>query len=520
MSRLKIEALIERVKRSRAEIEANRSLLEDADEYTNPFSKSYLNSTSSAQTLTTATKSYDSTAMIASNNFVNTMVSKFTPPFQRWAELHVGPAVPEDKRDNIDKVLEKITEIIFANLAASNFNTAAPEMYRELGKGTGILFCLEGDETMPLNFLSAPIMQMGFLEGKNGTIDFIVRQRKIKYRLIKETWRKADISTNLSDAIRDKPDDEIEVKECFYYDYDMFIWHYEVLLESEKEVIYHSTSKTCPVIIPRWMKIPGFAIGVGPVLMALPDIKTLNKMKELSLRLAALSVFGVYTVINDGVFNPNTVKIKPGAFIAVQRNGGPEGRTIEPLPKTGDFQVQEFMLNDLKDQIRQIMLDNRLPQENGPVRSALEIAERVKTLATDIGASYGRLIFEYVIPLFRRMIEILEKKGLLVLPKGFDIDSFFVQVQVLSPIAQQQSIEDVQKFVQAYQMVAGIDPALAELSFMLEDVPAWICEKIGSPGTLLRDDTDKQELKDQIKARVAEKFAQLEAQQMGASTNG
>ena len=54
MSRLKIEALIERVKRSRAEIEANRSLLEDADEDTNPFSKSYLNSTSSAQTLTTA----------------------------------------------------------------------------------------------------------------------------------------------------------------------------------------------------------------------------------------------------------------------------------------------------------------------------------------------------------------------------------------------------------------------------------------------------------------------------------
>lgn len=515
MSRLKTEALAERAKRSQLEVHSNRALLEDADEYTNPFSKSYLNNSSFGGTLTTATKSYDSTAMIAANNFVNTMVSKFTPPFMRWAELHTGPAVKDEEKDKLDKALEKITDVIFANLSASNFNTAAPEMYRELAKGTGVLFCLEGDEVMPLNFLSAPILQMGFLEGKNGTIDFITRQRRLKNRLIKETWRKAKISTELAEMIRDKPDDETQITECFYYDYELFVWHYEVLFLDKKEVIFHSESRTCPVIIPRWTKIPGFAIGVGPVLMALPDIKTLNKMKELSLRLAALSVFGVYTVINDGVFNPNTVKIRPGAFIAVQRNGGPEGRTIEPLPKTGDFQVQEFMLNDLKDQIRQIMLDNRLPQENGPVRSALEIAERVKTLMTDIGASYGRLMFEYVIPLFRRIIEILCKKGLLSLPDGFDIDNFFVQVQVVSPIAQQQSAEDVQKFVQAYQMLSMIDPQLAQLSVILEDVPQWLFEKLGSPATLLREEDEKEQIKQEIKERVIQQIASLEAQNQG-----
>lgn len=516
MGRLKTEALMERATRSRAEILSNQSLLTDADEYTNPFSKSYLNGTASGGSLSAATKSFDSTAMIAANNFVNTMVSKFTPPFMRWAELRVGPAVEEEKKDEIDKILEKITDIIFANLAASNFNTAAPEMYRELGKGTGVLFCLEGDEIMPLNFLSAPILQMGFLEGKNGTIDFITRTRQLKNRLVKETWQRAKISKELEELIKEKPDDETEIVECFYYDYEQLIWHYEVLIKDKKEVIYHSTSKTCPVIIPRWTKIPGFAIGVGPILMALPDIKTLNKMKELSLRLAALSVFGVYTVINDGVFNPNTVKIKPGAFIAVQRNGGAEGRTIEPLPTTGNFQVQEFMMNDLKDQIRQVMLDNRLPPENGPVKSALEIAERVKTLSTDIGASYGRLIFEYVIPLFRRIIEILCKKGLLNLPKEFDIDSFFVQVQVVSPIAQQQSIEDVQKFMQAYQMLHGVEPQLAQLAFMLDKVPQWLCEKLGSPSTLMNTPEEIEQIKEEIKQRAVEQIITLQQQKEAA----
>lgn len=515
MSRLKTEALIERSKRSKSEILSNQSLLMDADEYTNPFSKSYLNNSSSGGTLATATKSYDSTAMIASNNFVNTMVSKFTPPFMRWAELRVGPAIPDDKKDEVDKSLEKITDIIFANLAASNFNTAAPEMYRELGKGTGVLFCLEGDEMMPLNFLSAPILQMGFLEGKNGTIDFITRTRKLKNRLIKETWRRGKISKELEELIKDKPDEDTEIVECFYYDYDVFVWHYEVSIEEKKEIIYHSISKTCPVIIPRWTKIPGFSIGVGPVLMALPDIKTLNKMKELSLRLAALSVFGVYTVINDGIFNPNTVKIKPGAFIAVQRNGGSEGKTIEPLPTTGNFQIQEFMMNDLKDQIRQVMLDNRLPPENGPVKSALEIAERIKTLMTDIGASYGRLIFEYVIPLFRRIIEILCKKGLLNLPKGFDIDSFFVQVQVVSPIAQQQSVEDVQKFMQAFQMIQSIDPGLAQLAFQLDTIPQWLCEKLGSPSTLMNEPEVIEQIREEIKQRAINEIVAL--QQQGAS---
>ena len=182
--------------------------------------------------------------------------------------------------------------------------------------------------------------------------------------------------------------------------------------------------------------------------------------------------------------------------------------------------VERELLNDLKDQIRQIMLDNRLPQENGPVRSALEIAERVKTLSTDIGASYGRLIFEYVIPLFRRIIEILTKKGLLILPQGFDIDSFFVQVQVVSPIAQQQSVEDVQKFIQAYQMIAGIDPQLAQLAFMLEDVPQWLCEKLGSPASLLRDETEKEQLKEEIKAKVVEQLAALQLQNQGEMNNG
>ena len=508
MARLKPETLFERAQRSCVEIETNRSLFEEADEFTNPFRNTFQEG---RQTHQMSSKLFDSTAMIAMINFVNTMVSKFTPPFMRWAEIKAGPAVQEDQKDVVNKGFQSVTDIIFTNLNASNFNTAAPEMYWELGKGTGALLCLEGDEFQPLHFISVPLSQLGFSEGKNGLIDFVVRKWKIKPRLIKETWKKAKISKNLLTLIKDKPDEEVDIKECFYYDYEEMIWHYEVLFDKEKDILFHGTSRTCPVVVVRWLKIPGFVTGIGPALMALPDIKTLNKMKEYMLRLAALNVFGVYTVTDGGVFNPNSIKIKPGAFIPVKKNGGSEGKTIEPLPVAGNFQTQEYMINGLQDQIRQVMLDNRLPPENGPVKSALEIAERVKSLTTDIGASFGRLMFEFVGPLFRRIVEVLMKKGLLNLPEGFDIDNFFVQIQVVSPIAQQQSFEDVQKFTQAFQIVQGVDPELAQLAFMFEDIPTYIAEQLGSPAKLMRSKEEIVQIKEIVMQRVQQRIEETMA---------
>ena len=40
---------------------------------------------------------------------------------------------------------------------------------------------------------------------------------------------------------------------------------------------------TTPWIVARYMKIPGEVFGRGPLVSALPDVKTLNKTLELLL---------------------------------------------------------------------------------------------------------------------------------------------------------------------------------------------------------------------------------------------
>lgn len=492
MARETVERLVERANRAWSNWDANRPLYEDAIDLINPYRNTY----NQTQTINKPAKQFDSTPMIAANNFVNTMQSKFTPAFSRWAELKAGPGVPKNQRKAYNQQLEKLTDIIFTYINASNFSNACAEMWFDVGLGTGCMFVLEGDEQRPLNFVTVPTSQVALEEGKFGTVSGIYRKAKVKARLTKDRWPDAKISPDMAKLIADNPEDELEFDECVYFDDKEFVWNYDVMVSKTKERIVEREFGEDVVLTPRYMKIPGYAQGIGPFIMALADIKTINKLKELSLMSAAINVFGVYTVANQGGINVNGAKIRPGAMIPVDRNAGPNGPTIAPLPQNGNFNAQEFMLNNLKDDIRQVMLDNRLPQESAGVRTAFEISERLRELQTDIGAAFGRLYFEFVQPLFRRIVAILQRRKLIELPKEFDIDNFFVQVQVVSPIAQAQATEDVQKFMQAYTMSQGLDGTgqLAQLAFKVEDVPQWVSEKIGAPATLLRTEDEKKQL--------------------------
>lgn len=514
---LSVDKFIVKAKKAFEERDLNRTLYEDCYEHLLPYRNTF-NKEGSDTSINKPTVQYDSTAMNAALNFVNTMQSSFTPVFTRWAILKAGPGVEEKKRKALNKDLEKLTDLIFAYLNASNFNTASAETYFDWGVGTGSLWLFEGDEQQPLNFVSTPMSQIGLTEGRFGTVDGRYRQHKVKARLIQHTWpnEKVDLGKDLTELVKDNPDQEVELIEGCYYDHTNLVWRYEVIYEKSAHRLLEKeyTEEIC--FTPRWMKVPGHAMGVGPFILGMADVKTLSKMKEYMLRNAALNVFGVYTVAQGGGFNPNTAKIAPNAFIPVERNGGTNGPTIQSLPRTGSFEVQEFMIEDLKSSIRKTMLDNRLPADTPQPKTAFEIAERIKEFQQDIGSAYGRAMYEFVQPLFKRIIAILSRKGLIELPEGFEIDNFFVQVQVISPIARTQAAEDVTNFMQNYEMTAAISPALAQAAYEIEKLPGWLQEKTGSSAELMREEAGQEELK-QIVAKILAEQAQAAAaaQQQG-----
>lgn len=86
-------------------------------------------------------------------------------------------------------------------------------------------------------------------------------------------------------------------------------------LVSDAMVLSEGRFEKSPFINFRWLKAPGEIYGRSPVMKALPDIKTANKVVELVLKNASIAVTGIWQADDDGVLNPANIKLVPGAII-------------------------------------------------------------------------------------------------------------------------------------------------------------------------------------------------------------
>ena len=83
----------------------------------------------------------------------------------------------------------------------------------------------------------------------------------------------------------------------------------------ENNIVARGTFETNPYIIFRWSVVSGELYGRSPILRALPDIKTANKVVELVLKNATIAVSGIWQADDDGVINLANINLTPGAII-------------------------------------------------------------------------------------------------------------------------------------------------------------------------------------------------------------
>jgi Bacteriophage head to tail connecting protein len=140
-----------------------------------------------------------------------------------------------------------------------------------------------------------------------------------------------------------------------------------------------------PFISFRWVKGAGEIYGRSPVMTALPDIKTVNKVVELVLKNASIAVTGIWLADDDGVLNPANIKLVPGSIIpkAVGSSG------LTPLQAPGRFDVSNLVLEDLRARIRHTLLVDRLGPVGGGRMTATEVVARASEMTRLLGATYG-----------------------------------------------------------------------------------------------------------------------------------
>jgi hypothetical protein len=323
--------------------------------------------------------------------------------------------------------------------------------------------------------------------------------------------------------IEAKPTDEIELLEATVYDTDRGDWCYHVIDKVSKEEIVYRRMNSSPWVISRYSKIAGEIYGRGPLLTALPDIKTLNKTLELVLKNASLAISGVYTAADDGVLNPQTVKLVPGAIIPVARNGGPQGESLKPLARSGDFNVSQIVIQDLRANIKRTLLDESLPPDNMSARSATEVVERMKELAQNLGSAFGRLINETMVPLVARILSVMDERGLIDLP--LQVNGLEVKVAPVAPLAMAQNMEEINNIMQFMQITQtlGAEGLLAvktgDLIDLLGDklgVPSAIRNTAAERGFLMEQQKQLQQQEQMMLSMAGQTEAVMQNQQIGA----
>jgi hypothetical protein len=490
--KLNVEQILKRHQLAQTRKENFRDIYEDAYEFALPqrnlYDGYYEGKVGGQKKMN---RVFDSTAINSTQRFANRMQSGIFPPQRKWCKLEPGSDVPKERSIEVQQALDIYNEKMFAVLKQSNFDIAIGEFLLDLSVGTAVMLIQPGDAINPINFIPVPQYLVAFEEGANGQVDNVYRRMRIKGESIQQQWPDAEIDGELKRKIDDKPEEEIELIEATIYDYDRGDYCYHVIHKGTKSEIVYRRKKTSPWVVSRFMKVAGEIYGRGPVISALPDIKTLNKTLELLLKNASLAITGVYTAADDGVLNPQTVRIVPGAIIPVARNGGPQGESLKALPRAGDFNVSQIIINDLRMNIKKTLLDESLPPDNMSARSATEVVERMKELAQNLGSAFGRLINETMIPIVTKTLEVMDESGLITLP--LEVNGLEVKVSPTSPLAMAQNMEEINSIMQFMQIAQSMGPE-GQLAIKAGNVIDYIAQKMGVPGDVLTTPMERQQM--------------------------
>ena len=479
--KMPVEEIVRRAELAQRRKDLFEDLYRDAYEFALPQRQLYGYWEGNSQGNKKMTRVFDSTAITSTQRFANRLQSGIFPPQRKWCRLEPGVDIPADRTAQAQAVLDAYNEKMFAVLKQSNFDIAIGEFLLDLAVGTAAMLVQPGDDVQTINFIPVPMFLIAYEEGANGQVDKIFRRMRMKGEAITQQWRDAEMPVDVAQRIEQKPTDEVELLEATLYDPERGDWCYHVLDKTTKQELVYRRTDTNPWVIARYMKVAGEIYGRGPLLTALPDIKTLNKTLELLLKNASLAVEGVYTAADDGVLNPQTVKLLPGAIIAVARNGGPQGESLKPLPRSGDFNVSQIVINDLRQNIKRVLLDESLPPDNMSARSATEVVERMKELAQNLGSAFGRLINETMVPLVGRILGVMDEKGMIDLP--LRVNGLEVKVSPVAPLAMAQNMEEVNAIMQFMQITAAMGNE-GQLAVKAGDAIDFIGDKLGVPASV------------------------------------
>lgn len=465
----------------------------------------------------------DASGMMALHRFGAICDSLLTPRNATWHALQADDDyVMKDRATRL--WFEDTTRRLFryrytpsANFSSQNQNNYIQlGAYGTMGMFVDRLYSQIGE--VGLRYRSLPIGEIFIFENHQGQVDEIIRYFKLTPDQIYKQWPD-NFPATLRAALEGGSQEKYEILHHIYprdgYDPDRMDnlgmpWGSCYVVYQSKTLLSESGYRMFPTAISRYAQAPSDVYGIGPGMLVLPSLKTLNAQKRTFLKQGHRAADPILLTADDGVI-PN---MRPGAV----NPGGmsPDGRPLIGVLPTGNIQTNEEMMAREAGIINDAFLVSLFQiLEETPRMSATEVLERINEKGILIAPTMGRQQSEYLGSMIPREIDLLSADGLLapMPPRLREARGSYsiVYTSPLSRMARSQESVGFMRTVESVKEIVSItgDPApLDRLDF--DAAVAGIAEQQSVPELWLASD-DTVRGKREARAASARTQTQIQA---------
>lgn len=470
---------------------------------------------------------FDGTAAMASSDLASAFQSTLTNPSSKWSKISFKNEELNNDREAV-VWLEDANNKIHDSFSESNFDTQLSKNYQAFtALSTMVLFQEEQERELAgtfggMRFEAWHLSQVAFTENSMGKVDTIFRKFNMTAKQALERFKELT-PDKINVASEEDPTKEFEFLHCIFpRDKEDVILNELGLAPAENrpfaslfiykdegEVVEESGYYEFPVYVNRWSTLPGEVYGRGPGHLALPDTRSLNKVKALSLNAVAKAVDPPLLVTARNILG--SLNLAPRSVNVVRDING-----IREMVPQARFDVTQFQVDSLQKSIKEAFFLDKLllpPRTETGEMTAFEVQQRLEQMQKVLGPILSRLNSEFLSPLITRSFRMLLRGGaLLPLPdilkeQGISVDITFVNS--LSRSQQAEDIANITAWVQELGALAQADPSV--LDYIDSDGIAKHIAKVRSvPEVAIRPDDEVAEIREQ---RAQQQQQQLQMDQ-------
>lgn len=516
--KLQAESLLKRIEKARADKSLWESLLRDCYKFALPEGNTFDSPTPGQSNMIEV---LDSTAINAVELYATKMVMQLIPPNRNWIELEAGSAVPQDQKAEINKLLGSMTEILFEHIRNSNLISQAIESFKDASISTGALIQEHGDMVNTfLNYRAVPARELMLERTNSGRVENVFRELKAQAGMLKGIWPKAKWPADIEKLMVEKPTSEIDVYEGeIKQDGEFYSF---VMCKKSKTIVHQEKLKYPNWIIFRERTMAGQSWGRGRVMRCIHDIKTLNKMTETKLASDAAAI-PMFTAVDDGIFNTETVRFDPFAVIPVDNNSN-DNPTLRPLQANmSGLSYLGTEIDRRRYDLKEMLLGGAFGNiEETPVRTATEMSLRKSESDQVVAGSTGNFLTEFVKPLIEGAVARLQEVGQLA---KLEVDGKTLKVRYMSPAARTQDADELMNLVNSVNVIMQM-PEQSVNKVDWGSIPEFVFEKNDVPLKLIKsqEQIQREQMQQQMQmqqmmqaeadAKGSEAMQKAEAQQL------